>query len=560
MSAGFWTGSYDRGVPHSLEPYPEEGLLDLLRRAAAEAPDSTALWFKGRRMSYRELEQESDAFARGLLGLGVRKGERVALLLPNSPQMLIAEFGIWKAGALAVPMNPLYSETELEHAFRECGAVAAVVLAPFYPKLEALRAGRPDGPLRLLVPTGIGEYLPPLKRLLFTLLKERQGGHRVEARGGDTPFREVLAAGRRGGALPAFPRPDEPALFLFSGGTTGTPKCAVSTHRSLVASGMQISSWFSVILSGGADPIMLNMPLFHVYAQAGIMPASLCGRHPMALVPNPRDLDDLLATVRSVRPAVLPGVPTLFTALISHPRVRRDPGLLRSLKLSVSGASPLLRETKERFEALTGGKLVDAYSLTEMTLAATFTPILGTYKPGSVGVPLPDVEVRVVDADGGLEPLPHGEVGEVLMRAPQMMLGYWQKPRESEASFRLGWLLTGDLGYQDAEGYLFIVDRKKDVIKPGGFQVWPREVEEVVARHPAVREVGVAGVPDPRQGEAVKAWVVLREGAALELDELREHCRRDLAAYKLPRHLECVDSLPKSQVGKVLRRKLRGDD
>jgi long-chain acyl-CoA synthetase len=323
---------------------------------------------------------------------------------------------------------------------------------------------------------------------------------------------------------------------------------------------MQIVMWFSVILQRGSDPIMLNMPLFHVYGQAGIMTAALSGRHPMVLVPNPRDLDDLLSTIRRVRPSVLPGVPTLFTALIAHPRVKRDPGLLRSLKLCVSGAAPLLQETKERFESLTGGRIIDAYSLTEMTLAGTFSPILGTYKPGSVGIPLPDVEVKIVDEVSGDGPLGTNMAGEVLMRAPQMMRGYWQRPGESGEVLREGWLLTGDIGYMDEEGYLFIVDRKKDVIKPGGFQVWPREVEEVIARHPAVLEVGVAGVQDPRQGEAVKAWVVLREGMRLDMEELREHCRKDLAAYKVPRFLECRESLPKSQIGKVLRRKLRGDD
>ncbi|KZK74858.1 MAG: AMP-dependent synthetase [Pelodictyon luteolum] len=560
MNAAYWTRGYDRGVPHSLYPYPEEGLVEVLRRAAAEAGDATALWFKGRSMTYGELERESDAFGRGLQDLGVCKGDRVALLLPNSPQMIIGEFGVWKTGAVVVPMNPLYSDTELEHAFRECGASAAVVLAPFYPKVAALRDRSPDGPLRLLIPTGIGEYLPPFTRMLFTLLKERSEGHRVAALKGDLPFQSVLQSGRHGGALPAPPDPDDTALFLFSGGTTGTPKCVVSTHRSLVTSGMQIVMWFSVILQRGSDPIMLNMPLFHVYGQAGIMTAALSGRHPMVLVPNPRDLDDLLSTIRRVRPSVLPGVPTLFTALIAHPRVKRDPGLLRSLKLCVSGAAPLLQETKERFESLTGGRIIDAYSLTEMTLAGTFSPILGTYKPGSVGIPLPDVEVKIVDEVSGDGPLGTNMVGEVLMRAPQMMRGYWQRPGESGKVLRDGWLLTGDIGYMDEDGYLFIVDRKKDVIKPGGFQVWPREVEAVIARHPAVLEVGVAGVQDPRQGEAVKAWVVLREGMRLDMEELREHCRKDLAAYKVPRFLECRESLPKSQIGKVLRRKLRGDD
>ncbi len=553
MSRKPWIHHYDKGVPSSLHPYPEESLVDVLGRTAGEQPEHTAMFFKGSRLSYGELDRLSDLLGGALRALGIKRGDRVALLMPNSPQMVISEFAIWKAGAIAVPMNPLYTASELEHALNECGAESAIVLTPFYDKIKMVQ---PDSRLKRVIATSIKEYLSPLKRALFTILKEKKDGHRVTLRVGDHWLGELLAAQEGQPFTPVPIHHEDPALFLFSGGTTGNPKCVVISHQGMVITGMQIASWFSVILDRGTDIILLNMPLFHVYAQVGILTAALIERYPFALVPNPRDLDDLLHTIKSIRPAVLPGVPTLFTALINHPKVKRDSSILKSVKLSVSGAAPLMLETKRRFEALTGGRIIDAYSLTESALASVFTPIHGTYKNGSVGIPVPDVEVRIVEQEHGLDELAVNEVGEIIMRAPQLMKEYWQNPTETALVLREGWLFTGDLGYLDSDGYLFIVDRKKDVIKPGGFQVWPRDVEESIAAHPAVLEVGVAGVPDPYQGEAVKAWVILREGHQLSADELRDHCRKDLAAYKVPKHVEFAATLPKSTVGKVLRRKL----
>ncbi|MEI6756251.1 MAG: long-chain fatty acid--CoA ligase [Chlorobium sp.] len=553
MRAKPWISHYDKGVPHSLHPYPEHTLVDVVRRSAKERPEHAAMHFKGSTISCGELDRQSDALAAALLSLGIGKGDRVALVMPNSPQMIISEFGIWKAGAIAVPMNPLYTINELEHALNECGAETAIVLTPFYEKIKAVQT---VSRLKRVIATSIKEYLSPLKKLLFTLLKEKKDGHRIKLHPEDHWMSELLAANAAAPPEPVKVLHDDPAIFLFSGGTTGNPKCVVITHHGLVITGMQIASWFSVILEKGKDVILLNMPLFHVYAQVGIMTAALIERYPLALVPNPRDLDDLLHTIKKLKPAVLPGVPTLFTALIAHPKVKRDHSILKSVKLSVSGAAPLMLETKRRFEELTGGRIIDAYSLTESALASVFTPILGTYKYGSVGIPVPDVEVRIVESENGFETLAALEVGEIIMRAPQIMKEYWQNPMETALVLREGWLYTGDLGYLDEDGYLFIVDRKKDVIKPGGFQVWPRDVEEVVAAHPAVLEVGVAGVPDPYQGEAVKAWVVLRPGHILTVDQLRDHCRKDLAAYKVPKHVEFTAVLPKSTVGKVLRRKL----
>jgi long-chain acyl-CoA synthetase len=351
-------------------------------------------------------------------------------------------------------------------------------------------------------------------------------------------------------------KPGDHAIFLFSGGTTGTPKCAIGSHQGLVMSGMKISSWFRRNVIEWESSIMQNMPLFHVYGIAGVMPTGLVGHNTLVLIPNPRDMKDLLETVQKVKPSFLPGVPTLFIALINHPDVQSGKVSLRSIKNCISGAAPLMVETKQRFEELTGGNIVEGYAMTETMMAAVITPVNGTYKPGSTGLPVTDIEIRIVDAETGQMEMPTGEIGEITMLCPQIMLGYYQQPTETANTIRDGWLFTGDLGYMDEDGYLFIVDRKKDVIKPSGFQVWPRDVEEVIASHPAVAEVGVAGIPDAYSGEAVKAWVVLREGEKLCEDELRQFCHTKLTGYKVPKHIEFRDSLPKSLVGKVLRREL----
>lgn len=553
MDKNPWVKQYDEGVPQSLKPYPERTLLDVIRDTARQRPNHSALIFKGAPLSYAQLENLSNAFAAALGALGVKKGDRVVLVLPNCPQSLIAQFGAWKAGGIVVPLNPLYTERELEHALNDCGAEVAVVLTPFYSKIKALQERTR---LHRVIATNIKEYLPSILKALFTLFKEKKEGHRISIKPGDFLMSELLK--RYEGTSPPAVQvgPNDLALLLFSGGTTGTPKGAVGTHHALVMAGIQLHAWFGGVVVDWNDVIMLAMPLFHVYGNVGIMATALIGRNPLALVPNPRDLDDLISTIRKVRPAFLPGVPTLFIALLNHAAVKAGKVEFKSMKLCISGAAALLTETKKRFEALTGGYMVEAYGLTESMLAAIITPVHGTYKAGAVGIPLPDVEVRIVDVETGQEDLPTGEIGEILIGAPQLMKGYWNRQAETDETIRGGWLYTGDLGYMDKDGYIFIVDRKKDVIKPGGFQVWPREVEEVIASFPAVAEVGVAGVSDAYQGEAVKAWVVLHSGQTATDDDIKAYCRQNLAAYKVPKYIEFRDSLPKSTIGKVLRREL----
>ena len=547
-----WLKHYDRGVAYTLKPYPETTLVDVMSVAAKEKSAHPALFFKGGSLSYAQVELLSNTLAVALIKLGIQKGDRVVLMLPNCPQWVIGELATWKAGAVVVPVSPLLAEPEVKRTLIDCGAKVALVLTPFYSKIKAAQA---NTPLHHVIATNIKEYLPWPLRILFSAFKEKKEGHRISLLEGDSWLGELIK--RHAGATPPIVtvNPDDTALFIYSGGTTGTPKAALGTHRTMLATAMQLHAWFSVVLKDWDDVLIGNMPLFHAYGVFCLAGAQV-GHNPVALVPDPRDLDDLLGIIKKKRAALLPGVPTLFTALINHPKVKSGKADLSSLKLCVSGAAPLMKETKYRFEQLTGGRIVECYSLTEAMVAAVITPVLGMYKPGSVGIPLPDVEVRITDAETGFGTLPAGQVGEILMRAQNLMQAYWQRPDETALAFQEGWLFTGDLGYMDEDGYLFIVDRKKDLLKPGGKQVWPREVEEVIATHPAVAEVGVAGVPDERLGEAVKAWVVLRVGEKLTIDELRAFCKQSLASYKVPKQIVFLDSLPKSSVGKVLRREL----
>lgn len=551
-----WLGHYDKGVPPTLHPYPVCTLIDVVRKAAHQRPDHQALLFQGAHLSYKELDRLSDTFAAALVDQGILKGDLVALLLPNCPQFIIAELGVWKAGAIAALINPLYTENELKQMLEECGAKTAIVLSRFYNKVQPLCKCTS---LSLVIATNIKTYLPPFLRFLFTLFREKKDGHHTTLREDDLWMGDLLCKFADAPQPNVTVSPDDPALLLFTGGTTGTPKAAVGTHGGLMAAGMQLNAWFGVELIDWDDIILLCMPLFHVYG-VGILSTALIGHNPIALVPNPRDLKDLIATIRRTRPAFVPGVPTLFDALLNHPDIQTGKVDFKSIKLCISGASPLLLETKRRFEMITGGRMVEVYALTESMAAAVISPVHGEYRSGAVGLPVVDVDIRIVDAHTGKGKLTSGEVGEVLIRAPQVMQSYWRRPDETKAIIRDGWLHTGDLGYLDKDGYLFIVDRMKDLIKPSGFQVWPREVEEVIASHPAVYQVGVAGVPDPYQGEAVKAWIVLHRGHQITIDELRTYCRKELVAYKVPKHVEFRNTLPMSHYGKVLRRELVAEE
>jgi long-chain acyl-CoA synthetase len=559
MTAPKWLQGYDEGVPPSLEPYPERTLLDYLSESARDWPDRPALLFKGATITYARLERESDSLAAAFIEIGVKRGDRVALCLPNCPQFMIAEFAAWKAGAIVCPFNPTYTEREIVEALRATGAETLVVLNRFYEKVKAIQ---PSTSVKRVVATGIKEYLPPLLRIAFTLLKEQKEGERISVRKGDYRLSDLLWGFRRSSRPHGRVSPDDQAVVLMSGGTTGTPKGVVGLHRGMVVAGLQLQAWLRPAMKEWTDKIMLPLPLFHVYGNVGVQGLALINHNPIALIPNPREIRDLLKEIIEVKPAFICTVPTLLNGIMNHPMAREGKVDFSSIKLTFSGAAPLMAETKKRFEELTGGVIVEGYSLTEAQMAVIANPVRGTNKIGSVGMPLPDVEVRIVDSEDGTTPVPQGEVGEMVIRAPQLMQGYWQKPEETKEMIRtndLGerLLYTGDLGYLDEDGYVFIVDRKKDLIKTCGFQVWPREIEEVISSHPAVAEVGVVGLPDKMRGETVKAWIVLRADMTTTGAELKEFCRGRLAPYKVPAKYEFVTELPKTQIGKVLYRVLR---
>jgi long-chain acyl-CoA synthetase len=552
MSERPWLKKYDPTLPHTLEPYPDCTLLDILAETVRQRPNHPVLIFKGLHISAARLERLANDFAAALLELGVTRGQRVAALLPNSPQAVIAQLGAWKAGAIFCPINSTYTEWELEHALNEVEAETVVALNPYYEKVKTVQAR--TGVQRVIA-AHIKDFLPPVLGLLFTLVKEKKEGYRIQLRDGDHHLTHLLS--RFAGSKPPLVevQPSDPAILLFSGGTTGRPKAVLASHRSLLISAMQLHAYARTVLTDWDDRLTLVMPLFHVYGNMALN-TSLVAHWPMVIVPNPRDLNDLVATLRKEHPAVLHGVPTLFNALINHPDVLSGKVDFKSIKVCYSAAAPLLKETKVRFEKLTNGRLLDAYAMTETVLAAVVCPVHGEYKEGSTGLPLPDVDLRIVDMETGLENLPPGVPGEIIIRAPQIMEGYWKHPDETALMIRDGWVFTGDIGYLDSDGYLFLIDRKKDLIKPSGFQVWPREVEEVIAMHPAVQDVCVAGIPDEKQGEAVKAWIILKPGEQLEIEALRAFCREKLSGYKVPRYVEFRTALPKTMVGKNLRRVL----
>jgi long-chain acyl-CoA synthetase len=553
-----WLDHYDSGVPASLEPYPTGTLLDYVDKHTRERPAADALIFKGRHITWRELDSLSDACAAAFAAMGIRRGDRVALLLPNCPQFAIAQFAIWKLGAVVVALNPIYTEHELVPPLVNTRARVVVALSKFYPRVKAIQS---QTGVELVIATSIKDFLPRVLALLFTLFKEKKEGHRITLAAGDKWLMDLIGA--HNGDRPARARigANDDAVILASGGTTGTPKGVVGQHKAYVYTGLQLYTWNQSLFEPVKDVILVPLPMFHVYANVGGFGLGIVTGSPLALVPNPRDLNDVLKTIKATRPAFMLSVPTLFQAMLNNPGVRAGKVDFSSIKISFSGAMALMQATKEQFEQLTGGRIIEGYSLTEGMMGCLVNPLVGQYKIGSIGLPLPDVHAKIVDVETGTRDLAPGEEGELMLSAPQLMKEYWNNADETARTLTTAadgrvWLHTGDIGYMDEQGYVFLTDRKKDLIKPGGYQVWPREVEEVLASHPAVAEVGVAGVPDAVKGESVKAWVVLRAGQSVSADDLQRLCKDRLAPYKVPGAIEFRNELPKTMVGKILRREL----
>lgn len=546
-----WLSSYPDGVPHTLS-YPEVPVYALLDEAAQRHGAAAATHFYGARLTWAQVRHQADAFAAALASLGVQKGDRVAIMLPNIPQTVIAYFGALKAGAVVAFCNPLYTERELAHQLNDSGAGVIVALDRLAPRIRAVQGGTS---IRRLILTGLTDYMPLALRVMAPFVKPDLVG-KVPREPDVYAFRELIR--RHDGAEPPAVAIDpvrDLALLQYTGGTTGLSKGAMLTHRNLVANVWQLRAWMQTA-EEGSERILAVMPFFHVYGLTVCLNMAALLAAMLLLVPR-FDVKQVLKLVHRERPTLFPGAPTMYVAINQYPGISRY--RLDSIRACISGAAPLPVEVQTTFEALTGGTLVEGYGLTEASPVTHCNPLAGRRVPGSIGLPLPDTEVKIVDLETRAEELPPGEVGELCIRGPQVMAGYWNRPEETDQVLRDGWLHTGDVAWMDEAGYTYLVDRIKDVIIAGGYNIYPREVEEVLYEHPAVLEAAVVGVPDEYRGQSVKAFVVPKPGEVVTADEIIGFCRERLAKYKVPREVEFRPELPKSLAGKVLRRELRGE-
>jgi long-chain acyl-CoA synthetase len=546
-----WLKIYDKGVPQHID-YPAIPLYGMLEESAKKYPDSPCTIFKGAILTYREMNELTDRMAAAIASLGIKKGDRVGIDMLNSPQFVLTFFAILKAGGVVVAINPLYKAAEIIHQVNDAGIEIMFVMSNVY---KQIKEAQPQTKIRKIVVTNIKDYFPPVLAVLFGLTKEKKMGFRVELAAGDIWFKELISSHKPEERPKLDIGPEDIAIFQYSGGTTGISKGAIALHRNLVANALQIRSFLPTAVDG-KETVLMAIPLFHVYGMvAGMLFAIRTGAS-MVLIPNPRDIVDVLTSIQKYKASIFPGVPTQYNAINNNPDVIAGKYNLSSIKGCISGSAPLMIETKQKFEALTGGKLVEGYGLSEAPTATHCNPLYGDIRAGSIGLPLPDVDCHIISLDDGVTILKPGEVGELCIQGPQVMKGYHNMPTETANTLRDGWLYTGDIAKMDEDGYFYIVDRKKELIKPGGYQVWPREVEEVISTYPKVLEVGVAGVVDAYRGETVKAWVVTKPGETITEEEIRDYCKQKMAPFKVPTQVEFRTELPKTTVGKVLRREL----
>lgn len=542
-----WIKHYDAGVPASLE-YPDITAFAYLDLAAHAFPDKACTIYRDQTISFAEMQRLTAVLAHGLMTLGIHKGDRVAIILPNIPQFILAYYAVLKAGGVVVAVNPQYKQLELQYQLSDSGAKVVIALSTHQ---ELLGIIRQTTPIRTIIYTQVEDAFDLVDAMHVTppALNE------CDDEDADCWLTTILARSRN----LDFPLPvvtgSDPAIFQYSGGTTGTPKAAIGLHRNLVANTTMFRRWL-VGLGDGQETVLAVIPLFHVYGMVIAMSVGMGLGASLVLVQNPRNIEEILGNIQKYRPTLFPGVPNMYQAINLHPEVAVGKYDLSSIKACISGSAPLLPDVKLRFESLTGGKLMEGYGLSEAPTATHCNPMYGENRPGSIGLPLPDVDCRIIDLETGLA-VPAGEKGELLIRSPQVMPGYHNRPEEDAVTLTEGWLHTGDVARMDDDGYFYLVDRKKELIKIGGFQVWPREVEEVIAMHPGVKESAVAGVPHPTRVEMIKAWVVLQPGVDLTSDDIRRWCGQHLAGYKIPTEVVFREDLPRTLVGKVLRRELR---
>jgi len=544
-----WHQHYPKEIPATLS-YDDKPLHKFLEEAASVYKEKKALYFMGKELSYAEVFNQAKKFANYLQGLGIQKGDRVAIMLPNTPQSVIGYYGALMAGAIVVQANPLYTERELEYQLNDSGTKVIVCLDILVPRVSNVKK---NTPLEHMIVTGIKDYLPFPKNLIYPFIQKKQYNMVVKVKeSADTHVWSSLMEKAEEKYQHVEVNPiEDTALLQYTGGTTGFPKGVILTHRNLVANAQMCDAWIYKTRKG-EETVLGVLPFFHVYGMTAVMNLSILSGSKMVLLPK-FDAGDVLKTIHKLKPTLFPGAPTIYIGLLNHPDLKKYD--LSSIEACISGSAPLPVDVQEKFEKVTGGKLVEGYGLTESSPVTHANLIYGNRISGSIGLPWPDTDAKILNMET-YEEVEVGEVGELAVKGPQIMKGYWNKPEDTDNTLKDGWLLTGDLGYMDENGYFYIVDRKKDMIIAGGYNIYPREVEEVLYEHEAILEAVVAGIPDPYRGETVKAYVVLKEGYAVTEEELNQHCRENLAAFKVPRIYEFRDELPKTAVGKILRRQL----
>ena len=553
-----WLAHYESHVPEHIT-YPDTVLPDVLAETAEAYGHRAAFIFKGARLTFREWNRAVNRLGAALQALGVRPGDRVAIHLPNCPQYPITYYAVLRIGAVVVPCNPLYQGRELAHQLRDSGAQVIITLSAFYPTVRDVRA---QTRLQHVIVARIKTFFPPVVRLLFTLFMEEARGHRVSIAGEPNTysFSRLLAdAPPRPEPVPV--RPQDLAVLMYTGGTTGVAKGAMLTHRNILVNAYQCKVWLNAAM--GQDITMTQVPLFHSYGMTTCLNLSVLAANTMVLVPDPRDLDDVVHTLFRYKPTLYPGVPAMYNAINNYRDIAKY--RLNSIRACISGAAGLPVEVQNRFRALTGASLVEGYGLSEASPVTHANPIFGENRIGTIGLPWPDTDVKLVDIEAGTREVAVGEPGELCVRGPQVMKGYWNMPSETAAALRPDpadpqgspWLYTGDIAIMQPDGYFQIVDRKKDMILgAGGFNIYPREIEDILYQHPAVLEAAAIGVPEGVIGERVKVFVQVRPGHHTTEEDIIAFCRQNLAPYKVPKYVEFKAELPKTTVGKILRKEL----
>jgi long-chain acyl-CoA synthetase len=542
-----WLSQYESGVPDT-QSYPEQPLTAFLDRAVERYPNRPAMYFFDERISYHTLGSYVNRFANALIGLGVKPGDRVAVHLPNSPQFVIAYYGALRAGAVVAAHSPLYTESELEHQLNDCGAETIVTLTLTYARVKA---AQPRTKVRNVIVANIKDFFPPYLQLLFTLFREEKEGHRAHIEPGDHPFMPLLLAAPESLSNVEV-KADDLALLQYTGGTTGLPKAAMLTHRALVTNVLQMAHW-NPKAEVGREVFLCVLPFFHLYGQQVSMNHAIYLASSLILFPR-YERKTTLKAIDRYGPTIFPGVATLYINLMEEPELGKHN--LHSIHSCLSGAMALPLEVQQHFEQISGGRMVEGYGMTETGPVTHSNPIRGARKIGSIGVPVTDTDAKIVNMDDGVSEMKVGEAGEICVRGPQLMQGYWNQPEETSHVIRDGWLHTGDIGMVDSDGFFFIVDRMKDMIISGGYKIFPRDVEEVLYTHPKIKEAALVGIKDAYHGELPKAFIVLKEGQTATAEEIIAFCREKLASYKVPKAVEFRTELPKSLVGKILKRKL----